>query len=200
MKLKQIEKLCKEAGCVRLFDDFTVEYVEDEEFRSGRQWMSDGTAAFPLDGLPYLDEAAVYAIFDVDAKKQDKLVVERKDALPTRVSFDDLRADDVPLEAVRFRMSIGSHELALFRDPDGGLVVIRADYKKPFDNWRECECFKRMSADGNPFVAVMSGCILRGLIGTYIIGADMVETLGAVYNAAGVALAEAKKGEEENEE
>ena len=195
MRLKAVEKLCKEAGCVRLFDDFTVERDEDGEFRTGRQWMSDGTAAFPLDGLPYLDEAAVYAIFDVDAKKQDKLVVECKDSLPEKLSFDDRRSEDVPLEAVRFRMSIGSHELALFRDPEGGLIVIRADYKKPFENWRECECFKRMSTEGRPFVAVMSGCILRGLIGTYVIGADMVETLGAVYNAAGVALAEATKDE-----
>ena len=33
----------------------------------------------------------------------------------------------------------------------------------------------------------MSGCILRGLIYPYKIGEQLVETLGAVYNAAGVA-------------
>lgn len=192
MKLKPIEKLCKSAGCIYLFDETLPDEREiDEEDAprtAPRQWMSDGTAAYPLDGVPYLDTEAVYAIFDIDAKKQDKLVVQHKYELPERLSFADQRAGDTPLEPVRFNMAIGGDELALFRDTDGALVVIRADYKKPFDNWKECECFKRMSADGNSFVAVMNGCILRGLIGTYRISEELVETLGAVYNAAGVAV------------
>ena len=36
-------------------------------------------------------------------------------------------------------------------------------------------------------MAVMSGYILRGMIYPYKIGEQLVETLGAVYNAAGVA-------------
>ena len=192
MKLKPIEKLCKSAGRIYLFDETLPDEREiDEEDASRtapRQWMSDGTAAYPLDGVPYLDTEAVYAIFDIDAKKQDKLVVQHKYELHERLSFADQREGDTPLEPVRFNMAIGGDELALFRDTDGALVVIRADYKKPFDNWKECECFKRMSADGNSFVAVMNGCILRGLIGTYRISEELVETLGAVYNAAGVAV------------
>lgn len=89
-------------------------------------------------------------------------------------------------------MSLGSDELALFRDEGGRLIVIRADYKKPIDNWKECRCFKRMSENGNPLVAVMSGCILRGIIRTYRINEKLVETLGVVYNAAGVAVGEQK--------
>ena len=49
-----------------------------------------------------------------------------------------------------------------------------------------------MSANGNPVVAVMSGCILRGVIATYRISEQLVETLGVVYNAAGVSLSETK--------
>lgn len=188
MKVKKIEKLCKEAGCIYLYDE-PVETVDDEN-TPPRQWMSDGGAAFPMDGVPYLDEGCVCAIFDIDEKKRDKIVIQHREYLPDGISFADLLTTDQPLEEVRFQMSIGGNELALFRDEDGGLVVIKADYKKPLDNWKECQCFKRIGKDGGVYVAVMSGCILRGLIGTYRISEELVETLGVVYNAAGVAVGE----------
>lgn len=185
MKVKKIEKLCKEAGCIYLYDE-PVETVDDEN-TPPRQWMSDGGAVYPMDGVPYLDEGCVCAIFDIDEKKRDKIVIQHREYLPDGISFADLLTTDQPLEEVRFQMSIGGNELALFRDEDGGLVVIKADYKKPLDNWEECQCFKRIGKDGGVYVAVMSGCILRGLIGTYRISEQLVETLGVVYNAAGVA-------------
>lgn len=190
MKVKKIEKICKEAGCIYLYDE-TVETVDDEN-TPPRQWMSDGGAAYPMDGVPYLDEGCVCAIFDIDEKKRDKIVIQHREYLPDGISFADLLTTDRPLEEVRFQMSIGGNELALFRDEDGGLVVIKAEYKKPIDNWKECQCFKRIGKDGGVYVAVMSGCILRGLIGTYRISEELVETLGVVYNAAGVAVGEKK--------
>jgi hypothetical protein len=192
MKLKQIDKLCKSAGRILLFDEQPPEEVDGVRLEP-RQWMSDGEAVYPLDGVPYLDQDAVHAIFDIDAKKADKLHVQHNQELPKWLDFGDFHESDTRLEPVQFKMSIGSDELTLFRDTDGGLIVIKADYRKPLDNWKECECFKRMSAEGNAFVAVMSGCVLRALISTYRIGADLVETLGAVYNAAGVAAATGKE-------
>ena len=189
MKLKAIEKLCKAAGCVRLFDEQkVVDQTEDDvTLFPQRQWISDGVACYPLDGLPYLDEESVCAIFDVDAKKRDKLVVSHKTDLPGGMDFADYHRGDDPLEKLDFQMSLGGDELSLFRDSAGALVVIKSVYRKPFEAWKECECFKRMDSEGRPYVAIMSGCILRGLICPYKIGENLVETLGAVYNAAGVA-------------
>ena len=67
-----------------------------------------------------------------------------------------------------------------------------AGYVEPIDNRKECTFFKRVDADGDVFVAVMNGYILRGLIGTYRISEQLVETLGVVYNAAGVTVGEQK--------
>ena len=194
MKIKKIEKLCKEAGRIFLWDEQNVVEATEDDVTTWptRQWMGDGYAVYPLDGMPYLDEGGVCAIFDIDEKKRDKIVINHFENMPEYVSLADQLSTDEPLEEVRFQMSLGSDELALFRDEGGRLIVIRADYKKPIDNWKECQCFKRMSADGNPYVAVMSGCILRGLIGTYRISEQLVETLGVVYNAAGVAVGEQK--------
>ena len=188
MKIKKIEKLCKDAGYIFLYDELGSCNEENGELEEPtRQWMGDGYAVYPLDGMPYLAEREVCAIFDIDEKKRDKIVINHFENLPEYVSLADQMETDEPLEEIRFQMSLGDDELALFRDDGGRLVVIKAEHKKPIDNWKECQCFKRMSADGKPFVAVMSGCILRGLIGTYRINEQLVETLGVVYNAAGVA-------------
>lgn len=188
MKIKKIEKLCKDAGYIFLYDEIGSCNEENGELEEpARQWMGDGYAVYPLDGMPYLAEREVCAIFDIDEKKRDKIVINHFENLPEYVSLADQMETDEPLEEIRFQMSLGDDDLALFRDEGGRLVVIKAEYKKPIDNWKECQCFKRMSANGKPFVAVMSGCILRGLIGTYRINEQLVETLGVVYNAAGVA-------------
>lgn len=211
MKLKAVEKLCKASGCVRLYDELpaSIEETRDELVADMRleglnpdnydiddmvknpddirQWISDGVGAYPLDGLPYLDEESVCAIFDIDAKKRDKLVVSHAGTLPEGMDFTDYHRGDDPLEQLDFQMSLGGNELTLFRDGGGGLVVIKSAYRKPLEAWNECECFKRVDSEGRPYVAVMSGCILRGLIYPYKIGEQLVETLGAVYNAAGVA-------------
>lgn len=188
MKIKKIEKLCKDAGYIFLYDELGSCNEETGELEEPtRQWMGDGYAVYPLDGMPYLAEREVCAIFDIDEKKRDKIVINHFENLPEFVSLADQMETDEPLEEIRFQMSLGDDELALFRDEGGRLVVIKAEYKKPIDNWKECQCFKRVSADGKPFVAVMSGCILRGLIGTYRINEQLVETLGVVYKAAGVA-------------
>ena len=196
MKIKRIEKLCKDAGYIFLYDEQNVVDVTEDDVTTWptRQWMGDGYAVYPMDGMPYLDEGGVCAIFDIDEKKRDKIVINHFENMPEYVSLADQLETDEPLEEVRFQMSLGSDELALFRDEGGRLIVIRADYKKPIDNWKECRCFKRMSENGNPFVAVMSGCILRGIISTYRINEQLVETLGVVYNAAGVAVGEQSDG------
>ena len=106
----------------------------------------------------------------------------------TCVRSSALHVGDSPLEPLNFRMALGSDELCLFRDKDGALMVIKEVYRKPFDAWKECECYKRTDSGGKPYVAVIHGCVLRGVIYPYKIGDTLVETLGAVYNAAGVAV------------
>ena len=196
MKIKKVEGLCKEAGQFFLWDESGMMEDDGAIPPVQRQWLGDGTGIYPLDGMPYLDEGGLCAIFDIDEKTRDKLHVYHNDQLPSGVSLADRMSTDEPLEEIRFKMSLGGDELALFRGEDGGLVVIRADYKKPIDNWKDCEFFRRKGENG-VWVAVMSGLILRGLIGTYRIREDMVETLGAVYNAAGVALAGEKEEKHE---
>lgn len=199
VKLKAVEKLCKKRGVVYLLDEVAVvEYVEDEEIKTPpRQWMGDGVAMYPLDGVPYLDEGGVYAIFDVSDKQRDKLRVSHQETLPEGVCFDDVCRGEVTLEIVNLKLSLGGTELILLKDAAGCLMTIDAEYKKPFDNREDCQLFRRVTPGGTPYVAVMGGYLLRGLIWPYMaVDERFVEVLGEIYNAAAVGL-EAKRVEGE---
>ena len=80
MKIKAIERLCKANANIVLCDEPTV----DVELPP-RQWMGDGVALYPLDGVPRLDEGGVMAIFDIDAKKREKIRLTHKDHLPALI-------------------------------------------------------------------------------------------------------------------
>ena len=189
MKLSEIKKLCKASGCVRLIDEPSLMEDDGAVPPVHRQWITDGVACYPLDGLPYLDESSICAIFDIDSKKLAKMTVTHQPSLPEGMDFTDQHSGDDPLEQLDLQMSLGGNALYLFRDGAGALVMIKAAYCKPFEAWDECECYKRKDGAGRPYVAVMSGCILRGLIYPYKVGETLMETLGEVYNAAGVAAA-----------
>ena len=58
MKLKKVLSICKTNGLYYLYDRID---------RSGEitQWLGDGYALYPLDGLPILDEESFCAVFDI---------------------------------------------------------------------------------------------------------------------------------------
>ena len=93
MKIKKIEKLCKEAGRIYLYDEpGTVDEETGELDEPTRQWMGDGNAVYPLDGMPYLAEREVCAIFDIDEKKRDKIVINHEENLPAGRKFHTLHS------------------------------------------------------------------------------------------------------------
>lgn len=63
MKLKKVLSICKANGLYYLYDRID---------RSGEitQWLGDGYAIYPLDGLPILDEESFCAVFDIILERQ----------------------------------------------------------------------------------------------------------------------------------
>ena len=75
MKLKKVTSLCSKSKCYRLYDkiDSTGEVT---------QWLGDGYAMYPLNGLPILDEESLCAVFDISEKQRDNLVIRRGEIPP----------------------------------------------------------------------------------------------------------------------
>lgn len=74
MKLKKVLSICKTNGLYYLYDRID---------RSGEitQWLGDGYALYPLDGLPILDEESFCAVFDITGKQREKILF-RHERLP----------------------------------------------------------------------------------------------------------------------
>lgn len=193
MKLKKIEKICKASRSVHIYDDvFTV----GDESGLACQWIGDGSAMYAIDGAPYLDENGVRVLFDIGENNRPKITVVHRDQLPSGICFSDISEGEEPLEPVDLKMSLGGIPLYLLRDVSGSMIVIRDVYRTPFDDWGACTCYKRIGESGEPYVAVKTGFVLRGVILPYnCITDSFVDALKAAHKAAGVSVA--KKRQEE---
>lgn len=78
MKLKKVLSICKTNGLYYLYDRID---------RSGEitQWLGDGYALYPLDGLPILDEESFCAVFDITGKQREKILF-RHERLPEHLN------------------------------------------------------------------------------------------------------------------
>lgn len=86
MKLKKVLSICKANGLYYLYDRID---------RSGEitQWLGDGYALYPLDGLPILDEESFCAVFDITGKQREKILF-RHERLPEHLNVEDVAAGD----------------------------------------------------------------------------------------------------------
>lgn len=86
MKLKKVLSICKANGLYYLYDRID---------RSGEitQWLGDGYAIYPLDGLPILDEESFCAVFDITGKQREKILF-RHERLPEHLNVEDVAAGD----------------------------------------------------------------------------------------------------------
>ena len=86
MKLKKVLSICKANGLYYLYDRID---------RSGEitQWLGDGYALYPLDGLPILDEESFCAVLDITGKQREKILF-RHERLPEHLNVEDVAACD----------------------------------------------------------------------------------------------------------
>lgn len=82
MKLKKVAAICAKQGAYYLFDEV------EENGELIRQWLGDGRSAYPLSGLPVLDEENLCAMFDITEKRRKKCVLARK-PMPDGMSVED---------------------------------------------------------------------------------------------------------------
>ena len=81
MKIKKIAQLCKQEGWAEL-----VNYTD----RSGcvQQWITDGRALWPVEGLPELEVKHLPSILELTDKQADAMKLRAREA-PVSISFAD---------------------------------------------------------------------------------------------------------------
>lgn len=163
MKIKKIAQIC--AGQKTI-------YVHNQECKGDlvRQWVGDGVAMYPLDGLPYMDDEALLALMDVPIDKRDKWTV-RDVGLGSLVSLDDIDPDEVDVLPYDLTVNTG-RTLMPFDGGARGTLWIQQRYLAPTDDIDIVRYCARPTTGGGRVIAVKIGLVLMGIIMPLRMSAD----------------------------
>lgn len=91
MKIKSIAAICKKNKNIAIFE----RYSDDGDILT--QYIGDGSAVYPVIGLPPLDAESLLTIFDVPEKDRDNYFVKTLGIL-AGISFEDTDATERQVE------------------------------------------------------------------------------------------------------
>lgn len=158
MKIKKIAQLCKQEGVADLLN-----YTSPSGCVT--QWITDGRAIFPVEGLPYLRAENLPSLLELNEKQQEKMHIREREA-PTTISFSD--TEDGEKAAVQQRVSVnhGGRELMPLVVPGVGTRwVDRALLAPIFAEYENVELtLRRSTAGGTEIIAAKAGFMLVGLV------------------------------------
>ena len=159
MKLKKVASLCGKSKCYRLFDkiDSTGEIT---------QWLGDGYAIYPLNGLPILDEESLCAVFDISEKKRENISVRRA-AMPESINADDTDPAERVLKDDDFSIIYGGTELQPLKTRNG-IIFIQRKYLAPLEDVLDMvQLYERERPDGQSYIVAKTGLLIAAAIFPY---------------------------------
>ena len=159
MKLKKVISLCNQQKTFRLFDKIS----EGGEIV---QWMGDGCAAYPLNGLPILDEETLCAVFDISEKQLKNTSVQRL-TMPDALNVGDTDPDERVLKDDDFSITYGGTEVLPLRTRTG-IIFIQQKYLAPLEDVLDVvQLYERVTPDGQTYVAAKAGLLIAAVFFPY---------------------------------
>lgn len=187
MKIKTLAALCRKNKAFCLYDSQT------ESGEDGGQWLGDGRAAYPIAGLPYLEEESIYTLFDITDKQQSKILF-RHEPLPGGINFEDVDPAEQPLEREKLSLAVDGKILEPLQTRRG-VVFIDAAYLSPLADAADMlELYERRTEAGGTYIAAKLGLLLVGIIFPYdLIREEFVEKVETLLRQCRVALEDKKR-------
>lgn len=158
MKIKSIAAICKKNKNIAIFE----RYSDDGDILT--QYIGDGSAVYPVVGLPQLDKESLLTIFDVPEKDRDNYFVKTL-GVPVGISFEDTDETERHVEREGISIIYSGRTLKPIRTTRG-LIFIESRYLSPvadvldvlelyerhcgahLDSGEKCDC-RAAEADGN---------------------------------------------------
>lgn len=152
------------------------------------QYLSDGSAVYPISGLPELDEESILTIFDVQEKERDKWIVKRS-AIPAGICLDDVAAVERPVEEDSISIAYGGMILRPLQTTHG-LVFIDSRYLAPVSDVLDVlELYERTTKSGTPYIVAKAGFLLQAVIMPFdVINEKFVDGMKDLAAQCGTAL------------
>lgn len=123
MKIKSIAAICKKNKNIAIFE----RYSDDGDILT--QYIGDGSAVYPVVGLPQLDKESLLTIFDIPEKDRDNYFVKTL-GVPAGISFEDTDETERHVEREGISIIYSGRTLKPIRTTRG-LVFIESRYLSP---------------------------------------------------------------------
>lgn len=161
MKIKSIAAICKKSKVIHL-------YTKREEY-SVMQYIGDGSAAYPLDGVTELDAQSIMTIFDITAKQRDDWFIKEQD-LPEEINFGDTDFSEKMLEPEKIQLVMLGKVLKVLRSSHG-VIPIDSKYIAPvMDTSEVMEFYERVTPSGQRYVVIKAGFLLQAVVSPETVG------------------------------
>lgn len=195
MKFKVIGNICKKKKTAIIFDRVIVNSAGMEVCQ---QYISDGSAIYPVIGLPYINEETLLTMWDVPEKQRDSWVVNSLPA-PDFIDFRDAIAVDSQVKETDFVLYHNQSKLRAI-ETSRGIVFIDLGYLAPLaDSFDVMQMYERISDDGQLYIVVTAGLWLQAIIFPYkLIDKDFIEKLDYILNECETSLKWQKSIEEKS--
>ncbi len=195
MKFKVIGNICKKKKTAIIFDRVTVNSAGMEVCQ---QYISDGSAIYPVIGLPYINEETLLTMWDIPEKQRDSWTV-RTLPVPDCIDFRDTIAADSQVRETDFVLYQNQSKLRAIAT-SRGIVFIDLGYLAPLvDSFDVMHMYERISDDGQLYIVVTAGLWLQAIIFPYkIIDKDFIEKLDYILNECEISLKWQNSAKEED--
>lgn len=191
MKIKSIAAICKKNKNIAIFE----RYSDDGDILT--QYIGDGSAVYPVVGLPQLDKESLLTIFDVPEKDRDNYFVKTL-GVPVGISFEDTDETERHVEREGISIIYSGRTLKPIRTTRG-LIFIESRYLSPVaDVLDVLELYERRTAEGAPYIVAKAGFLLQAVIMPYdVINQQFVESLQSLTRECEFSLSEKERRERE---
>ena len=173
LKIKKIVDMFAKGKHIRLYD---VEPM---------QWISDGAAFYPLEGVPRFNEFTLRKTYDID----DKVLILTENALPEALCFEDASVEENVVLPDKIQLQPHGEATTSFRTQNG-VTFVKSRYMDKISANEDTMIYERVSRDGYIYLAAKEGMLVKALIlpmicpsKDYISDAEeLVQVLRQTYN------------------
>lgn len=185
MKFKVIGNICKKEKTAIIFNRVTVNSAGMEVCQ---QYISDGSAIYPVIGLPYINGETLLTMWDIPEKQRDSWTV-RTLPVPDCIDFRDTIAADSQVRETDFVLYQNQSKLRAIAT-SRGIVFIDLGYLAPLvDSFDVMQMYERINDAGQLYIVVTAGLWLQAIIFPYkLIDKDFIEKLDYILNECETSL------------
>ncbi|MBQ8181978.1 MAG: hypothetical protein IJ010_08430 [Ruminococcus sp.] len=144
------------------------------------QWIGDGFSAYPMYGLPYMEEQNLRPLLDIPENKWDSY---RINSMPLPFTEDDNTPQEFALSDMGVDINYKGTVLTLLIG-NRKLFFVQPKYLKPLQDVSDRSYFARKLENDTYVIAVKEGFILRAVIMPYnnIVDEMFIDTMKTIYS------------------